>query len=597
VRVEFETTIGAITYRVESLELKDGLRATVSAFNAKGEPVAVDRLTLDRAKDRERFAEAAGLDLKDLVTVRETAMDQLAGVPADDNVTDAILTPEALEAGQCLLDTPDLLAQAWKTAQGLGYTGPEEAERLFKLVYLAMTSRVLSRPINLVVVGPSAAGKSFLVMTTARLFPSAATYVLSGMSERLLAYTDADLRHCVLIIGEVTALHREGIGASLLRSIAWEGHLVYETVEKTNDGLKPRRIEKPGPTGFITTTGQLEAELSTRVLEVSVPDTPEVTRVIVKSTAERANGKAPDDPDLAPWIAAQHRLATEGVHEVTIPYAEQLAERVPHDQVRMRRDFTQLLTLIQAHAVLYQRQRKLADDGRIIATIDDYAAVYELVAPIFQAIAAGGVTKQVRETVQAVQDLTPEPGDTATVLQVAQHIGIDKSAASRRNKRAIKAGFVVNLEDKQGRPLKLRLGDPLPKERPALPAPDALSNSENVLHSPAHNRATVQPQRESPRTDAEYYGSTPVQPSCNRDATAVQPEPAQLQPRKPVQPRLASTDADNRDPVARLRGCTEGSDTQFSPASTVCRVCREHMPWPESQRLGICLRCRGRGSA
>jgi hypothetical protein len=150
-------------------------------------------------------------------------------------------------------------------------------------------------------------------MTTTRLVPADATYALSGMSERLLAYTDADLRHRMLIIGEASALHRDGIGASLLRSIAWEGQLVYETVEKTNDGLKPRRVEKPGPTGFITTTtGQLEAELNTRVLEVSVPDTPDVTRIIVKATAERANGKTSDEPDLAPWIAAQYWIATEG---------------------------------------------------------------------------------------------------------------------------------------------------------------------------------------------------------------------------------------------------------------------------------------------
>jgi len=210
---------------------------------------------------------------------------------------------------------------AGQTAQALGYTGPAEAERLFRLVYLGMTSRVQSRPINLTVIGPRAAGKSFFVMTSARLFPSAATYTLSGMSERLLAYTDADLQHRMLIIGEASALHRDGIGASLLRSIAWEGQLVYETVEKTNDGLKPRRLSKPGPTGFITiTTGQLEAELSTRVLEVTVPDPPDVTRVIVKATAERANGKAPDDPDLWPWIAAQHWIATEGSHEVTIHF-------------------------------------------------------------------------------------------------------------------------------------------------------------------------------------------------------------------------------------------------------------------------------------
>jgi len=189
VRVEFDTIVGDITYRLESPKIKDGLRATVTAYDAKGEPVYSDRLNLDRAKNRERFAEAAGVNATDLLTVRETTMQQLTGAPAGDGEANATPTEEATEAGLRLLEAPDLLDQAWQTVQALGYTAPVEAERLFKLVYLAMTSRTLSRLINLTMTGPSAVGKSFLVMTTTRFFPAAATYALSGISERLLADT------------------------------------------------------------------------------------------------------------------------------------------------------------------------------------------------------------------------------------------------------------------------------------------------------------------------------------------------------------------------------------------------------------------------
>jgi hypothetical protein len=155
--------------------------------------------------------------------------------------------------------------------------------------------------------------------------------------------------------------------------------------------------------------------------------------------------------------------------------------------VRMRRDFTQLLTMIQAHAVLYPRQRERANDSRIIAMLSDYQAVYDLIAPIFQAVASDGITPQVRQTVEAVQTLTSQPDDTATVLRVGQHIKIDKSAASRRVKRAVDAGFLVNLEDKQERPLKLRIGDSLPDQKAAPPKP------EDVWPFLPRNRATAFP--------------------------------------------------------------------------------------------------------
>ena len=59
----------------------------------------------------------------------------------------------------------------------------------------------------------------------------------------------------------------------------------------------------------------------------------------------------------------------------------------PAGQVRTRRDFRQLLTAVQAIALLYQCQRERRDD-RVIATLDDYARAYSLLASVFAAVAA-----------------------------------------------------------------------------------------------------------------------------------------------------------------------------------------------------------------
>ncbi len=466
----------------------------------------------------------------------------------------ASLDPAVQQAGLDLLGDEHLLDRVAEAVSALGYaSGDGDDYRSPKLVYLVVVSRLLPRPINLVVVGPSAAGKSFVVMLGLRLFPCGdadAWYALNGMSERLLAYTDADLRHRVLFIQEAASLHHDGIGASLLRSVAWEGSVAYETVEKTTDGLKARRIEKPGPTGFITTTTKgVEPELETRVLTVTVPDTEQATRLILAATAARANGHVPEEPDLAPWHAAQAWLAGEGVRDVTIPFAHDLSEQVPARQVRARRDFTQLLTLIQAHALLFQRQRERDEHGRVIADARDYRAVYELAGHIFGAIAAEGVTPAVRQTVEAVGGLVAALGEPVTVLKVAERLKLDKSAASRRVKAALRGGWLVNDEDKRGHPLKLRLGDPLPEDRPALPDPN------DLFAFPLNNRATVQPDPQLDESGTENDGcidGCADSTECNPIATAVAPVAERLH--APTQPPFPRHGAANGSHEAG--GCT-----------------------------------------
>jgi hypothetical protein len=498
-----KVVVGSVTYHVDDPKLSDSLKASVSAIAEEPSddgPLSRilhrDRINLDRARDREKFAERAGTDAGDLDDVRDRVLDFLTPTARLGEDTPGEVDPALREHALALLDAPDLFAQLGQVIRSLGFAG--DLAQPF-LIFLVLVSRLLARPMNLVVGGPSAAGKSFVVALIARLFPPMATYALNGMSERLLAYTDANLRHRMLIVGEAAALHHDGIGASLLRALAWEGHIVYETVESTPEGLKPRRIEKEGPTGFVTTTTKsVEAELETRVLTIHVPDDKQATQEIINVTAERANGRRPEDPDLRPWHELQRWLTNEGTHEVTIPFAERLAARYPADQVRSRRDFTQLLALIQACAVLHQRQRERDEFGRIIATQADYRAIYELTAPVFGAVAAEGVTPAARETVAKVSELTTgTDGATVSLNELAGALDLDKSAVSRRVRPALRGGFLVNEETGRGKPYKLRVGDPLPKPRPALPAPD------EVFAPLAATPATLQHPPGFPHDDAE----------------------------------------------------------------------------------------------
>jgi hypothetical protein len=58
---------------------------------------------------------------------------------------------------------------------------------------------------------------------------------------------------------------------------------------------------------------------------------------------------------------------------------------------------------------------------------------------------------------------------SATVREIAQKLGIDRSAATRREKLCLALGYLQNLETKRGRPHRLIGGDPLPEEEDIMP--------------------------------------------------------------------------------------------------------------------------------
>jgi hypothetical protein len=338
------------------------------------------------------------------------------------------------------------------------------------LIYLAITSRLLDNPVSVAVKGPSSAGKSWCVERVLQLIPDDGYHALSAMSERALVYSKVPLKHRVLVIYEAAGMTGD-LASYLIRSLLSEGCVRYETVESTSDGLMPKLIEREGPTSLVVTTTavSLHPENETRLLSLTVKDSPAQTRDVLLAMA------AEDDPDvdIGPWLSLQEWIAS-GDNEVTLPFGRALAEAIPPRAVRLRRDFRALLGLIRAHALLHQTSREHDGRGRIVATIDDYAAVRELVADVFSAGIGATVKAETRETVAAVAALEPDHEAGVPLPALANRLQLDKSVVSRRWRVARDGGYLVNLEDRRGRPARLILGEPLPDETPILPDPDVV---------------------------------------------------------------------------------------------------------------------------
>jgi hypothetical protein len=258
----------------------------------------------------------------------------------------------------------------------------------------------------------------------------------------------------------------------------------------------PKLIEREGPTGLIVTTtwASLHPENETRMLSITVKDDQDQTARVLGALANRSNGCGPAEIDLTPWHAYQSWLELAGAREVTIPFAHALAAGCSTKAVRLRRDFGAVLALIATHAMLHQAQRRTDANGRIVALLHDYAAVYSLVDDIISEGVSATVSPATRETVEAVKVLAADSDFPITVAKVAKKLDLDRSVVSRRVKVAVSHGYLTNEETKTRQPARLALGDPLPEEAGVLLHPDSLVEGEGGYSILSDTRAHVHAQ-------------------------------------------------------------------------------------------------------
>jgi hypothetical protein len=400
-----------------------------------------------------------------------------------------------------LAESPDILAEFSRDLEACRVVGEKNNG---ELLYLALVSRLLDKIVSVAVKGPSSGGKSYLVKQVMGFFPESAFCRFTAMSEKTLLYTEEPLSHRHIILSEAAGLSGD-FQEYVIRTLLSEGSLEYEFVEKTSEGLRPRRITKEGPTGFITTTtrDKLHAENETRYLSITVTDTREQTRRIFRALSEdRADG-----PDRGRWHALQAWLEG-GERRVAIPYAAALAEKMGDVAVRLRRDFSVVLSLVKAHAILHRATRGRDADGRIVADLADYSRVRGLVSELIAEGVEATVPKTVRETVEAVENVIDGWGkDYATNRAVAEELEIDKAAASRRVRTAAGRGYLENLEDRKGHPARLVLGEKMPEDAEILPAADELEGVDPLTGFPEGYSTPLPPQETNGRGGGGSYTS------------------------------------------------------------------------------------------
>lgn len=363
---------GPRAYRVRGLARAlsaEALKVTLRL--SLGERLHVDTLDLYQARSRAAFVKAAAVelgvteslllaDLSALVLALEPVQDTLirgALQPDTTEVTPA-LTAEQEAAGLALLRDPHLVERIAADVEAIGVIG----EGINALVgYLAMVSRLLDKPLAILIQSTSAAGKSTLMDALLSLMPEAQRVHYSAMTGQSLFYLgEGDLRHKILAIAEEEGVRQAAYALKLLQS---QGELTIASTGKDPATGKlvtaEYRVEGPVMLCLTTTAIDIDEELLNRCLVLTINETAEQTAAIQQRQRQARTLAGLQAKVRSEQVLSAHRAAQTLLRPLAVvnPFAESLT--FASDRVRLRRDHVKYLALIDAIALLHQHQREI----------------------------------------------------------------------------------------------------------------------------------------------------------------------------------------------------------------------------------------------
>lgn len=329
----------------------------------------VDTLDLYQAKARTAFIRQASAELgcsedalkrdlgKVLRKVEQVQGDILATTLQPKDARPVMSDQEKAEA-LAWLKAPSLMARILQDFQTLGVVG-EESNKL--TAYLAGVSRLLDRPLAMLIQSASAAGKTSLMDAVLNLMPAEDLIRYSAMSSQSLFYMgNRNLRNKVLAIAEEEGMKQASYALKLLQS---EGKVSMASTGKdaATGMLTAHEYTVEGPVSlFLTTTGiDLDEELLNRCLVLTVNETREQTRAIHGVQRQRETLEGLLERSSRAQVVDLHRNVQRLLQPLAVvnPFAGQLQFR--DDQTRSRRDHMKYLTLIRSIALLHQFQREI----------------------------------------------------------------------------------------------------------------------------------------------------------------------------------------------------------------------------------------------
>ena len=299
-----------------------------------------------------------------------------------------VMTAEEQAAAMELLRDPRLLDRVLEDFEKCGAVGEETNK---KVSYLAAVSRMLAKPLAIVVQSSSSAGKSSLMEAVLDFMPEEHRESYTAMTGQALFYMgQKNLKHKILAIAEQQGAEAASYPLKLLQS---EGKLNIASTGKDPVSGKhvthEYTVEGPVMLFLTTTAHEVDEELMNRCLVLAVNEDREQTQAIHQKQREAQTLEGLKARTRRTKIVRLHRNAQRLLKPVDVVIECLKERRFPDTMTRTRRDHMKFIALIQAVALLHQHQREITtatDDGEtyeyIEATEADVKLAWELASHV-----------------------------------------------------------------------------------------------------------------------------------------------------------------------------------------------------------------------
>lgn len=354
-------------YEVKAID-KNGpkLKATVKGVSTKsdGKRFHVDTVDFYSARSRaflirglsELFGEEEKQISRDMEKLIELAEGfTLQQKPEAEPVKE--ITAKDKEEALRFLTSPDLLTEIVADLETVGYTG-EEMNKL--LCYIAAISRKMDDPLSVMIQSRSAAGKSCLQDAILSLIPEEDYIKYTRLTDQALFYKDGSLAHKILAIEELDGMNGAMYSIRTMQSskkitVAYTGKDPMTGEMRTGENT----VEGPLMVFITTTEAEIDGETASRFMFISIDESREMTEKILAKQRQAHTLQGMMHRLKGADIIRKHKNANRLLRPVKVlnPYAELLT--FTSKSLRVRRDQTKYLNLIQTICYLFQYQRKI----------------------------------------------------------------------------------------------------------------------------------------------------------------------------------------------------------------------------------------------
>jgi hypothetical protein len=364
----FILNCGQRTYTIIGLE-KQGrnLKCTIRA--EKAGRFHADSINLYSSKDRRQLAQDLVLAFNEIPETIQGDVNRIMKACEREQTnpshldgsfhSPSSLTSTEMQEAENFGKSEDLLKEILKDFELCGLVG-EETNKL--VCYLAMTTRKMPKPLNVMIISSSGAGKSALQDATLAFCPTSELIKLTSLSAKALFYLEENA-----LVNKVMALEEQKGAESAtyaIRTLISSDVLVTQTTIRDNTTGKLTTQENKVDAGrtsvFCTTTNpNIDAETRSRFVVTGITESRELTRAILESQRKNHTLAGLETHIIKDAVIKKHHAFQKLLKPLHVVNPFALDLKFEDDSLTARRTQPMYLQLINSVAFLHQMQKEI----------------------------------------------------------------------------------------------------------------------------------------------------------------------------------------------------------------------------------------------